>query len=212
MAEIKVYNLAGKEVEKMKVSDALFALPQNDDLIHQVYVSISGNKRQNLADTKTRGERRGSGRKPWKQKGTGRARVGSVRTPLWKKGGVAFGPNSDRNFKKKINQKMKGKAIAMVISGKAKAGEIIVVDKLELVERKTKKMLEALKNLKIAGSALISFSSNERELRITSRNINKVENILTSQLNVFDMLNSQYLIMSKESIDYLENKYGEKSN
>lgn len=197
-------------MEDMKVSDALFALPKNDDLIHQVYVAISGNRRQVLADVKTRGERAGSGKKPWKQKGTGRARVGSVRSPLWRKGGVTFGPNSDRNFKRKINQKMKAKAIAMVISGKAKEGEIIVVDKLEVSEKKTKKMAEIFKNLKISGKALIAFSNKEKELRIISRNIDKAENILTSQLNVFDMLNNKYLLMSKESVDYLEGKYGDK--
>ena len=207
MAEIKVYNLKGEEAGKMKLSDTVFSVKANDDLIHQVAVTISGNRRIVLAHTKNRGERAGSGIKPWKQKGTGRARVGSVRTPTWRKGGVAFGPRSDRNFKHKINKKMNSKAVTMVLSGKLKDGEMIVVDKFDLAEKKTKKMAEAFKNLKITGKAIIAYSGEEKDLRLASRNIKKVENILTSQLNVFDMLNSKYLVLSKESVKYLESKY-----
>src|SRR3989339_2196997 len=118
--KIEVYNLAGKKIEDIEASDAVFGLPGNDELLHQVYVAISANQRQVLAHTKTRGERAGSGKKPWRQKGTGRARVGSVRTPVWKKGGVVFGPRKDRNFSQKINQKMKAQAIRMVLAEKLK--------------------------------------------------------------------------------------------
>jgi large subunit ribosomal protein L4 len=208
MASVKVYNLEGKEMEKLELADGVFAVPRNDDLIHQVAVTIAGNQRIALAHTKNRGERAGSGKKPWKQKGTGRARVGSVRTPLWKKGGVAFGPRSERNFKHKINDKMNAKAITMVLSGKLKDSELVVIDKLELKEKKTKKMAESLNNLKIKGRMLIAFSDGEKGLRIVSRNINKVENILAAQLNVWDMLNNKYLVMSKESVKMLEDKYG----
>src|SRR4030065_2872540 len=105
MANAKVHNLEGKKTEELKLADSVFGLPDNDDLVHQVYVALMGNKRQVSADTKTRGERAGSGIKPWRQEGTGRARVGSVRTPVWKKGGVAFGPRNDRNFSQKVNKK-----------------------------------------------------------------------------------------------------------
>jgi large subunit ribosomal protein L4 len=207
MASVKVYNLEGKETEELKLDDSVFAMPVNADLIHQVVVAITGNMRTVLAHTKTRGDRAGSGKKPWKQKGTGRARVGSVRTPLWKKGGVAFGPRNDRNFKKKVNKKMNAKAIAMVLSGKIKDKELVIIDKLELKDRKTKEMAKALVNLKIKGKTLIAYSEKEKDQRMASQNIAKVENTLATQLNVLDMLSSKYLVMSKDSIKYLEKKY-----
>ncbi len=209
MAKVKIYNLEGKEVEELELSDVVFGVKRNDDLIHQVFVSISANQRQPWAHTKTRGERSGSGRKPWKQKGTGRARVGSVRTPIWRKGGIVFGPRKERNYDKKINRKMRIKAIKMVLSGKLQDGEIKVVDKLELAEKKTKTMNSILKNLNLKGRILLSFSNSEKELRMYSKNLEKVENILTNQLNVLDMLNNKYLVISKDSIKSLEDKYQE---
>lgn len=207
MANIEVYNLEGKKIETMELADSIFSLPQNDDLVHQVTVALSTNKRQVLADTKTRGERAGSGIKPWRQKGTGRARVGSVRTPVWRKGGVVFGPNSDRNFKKKITKKMNAKAIAVVLSGKLRDKELLVVDKIVFPEKKTKEAIKAINNLEIKGKTLVAFSSEEKDFRIATKNIGTVQNILTSQLNVLDMLNNKYLLVSKESIKYLEEKY-----
>jgi large subunit ribosomal protein L4 len=207
MAKIKVYNLEGKEIEEVQLSDSVFGLPKNDDLVHQIVVAMDANKRQVLADTKTRGERAGSGIKPWKQKGTGRARVGSRRTPLWKKGGVVFGPSNDRNYKQKINKKMNQKAIATVLSGKLRDLEIIVVDKLNFTEKKTKEVAKMLENFKIKGKTLLAFSNEEKDLRIASRNLAKVENILTPQLNVLEMLRNKNLLMSRESVMFLEEKY-----
>lgn len=207
MATAQVYNLEGKKKEELKLSDSVFGLPDNDVLVHQVYVALAGNKRQSIADTKTRGERAGSGIKPWRQKGTGRARVGSVRTPIWRKGGVVFGPKSDRNFKKKINKKMNAKALATVLSGKLRDEELVVLENFNLDEKKTKKMAAALKNLNRKGSILLSFSDTEKEMILTSRNLPKVKNIFTSQLNVLDILNKKNLIMTKESAKYLESKY-----
>lgn len=210
MAKVKIYNLEGKETEVLEVSDAVFGLSKNDDLVHQVFVSQYANKRQVLADTKTRGERAGSGIKPWKQKGTGRARVGSSRTPTWRGGGVAFGPTSDRNFKKKINKKVNNKAIALVLTGKLKDAEMIVLDKMEIKENKTKTMAAILKNLSIKGRMLIAFAENEKEIKLATRNIEKVQNISIKQLNVYDMLNNKNLILSKDSVKYLEEKYAPK--
>jgi len=207
MAKIKVYNLEGKEIEEMQISDSVFGLPKNDDLVHQIVVAMDANKRQVLADTKTRGERAGSGIKPWKQKGTGRARVGSRRTPLWKKGGVVFGPSNDRNYKQKINKKMNQKAIATVLSGKLKDQEIFVIDKLNFTEKKTKAVAKMLLNFKIKGKTLMAFSDGEKEFRLVSRNLAKVENILIGQLNVLDMLRHKNLFMSKESVMFLDEKY-----
>jgi large subunit ribosomal protein L4 len=208
--KIPVYNREGQEVEKMNLSDSVFGVPRNDDLIHQVLVAISGNQRQVLAHTKTRGERAGSGIKPWRQKGTGRARAGSVRSPIWKKGGIAFGPRNDRNFERKINKKMNAKAIVMVLSAKLKDGELKVIDKMELSEKKTKSMAKILANFKIEAKTLIAFAKEEKDWRAASRNIKKVTNIITDQLNVFEMLNNKFVLMSKNSVNYLENKYKKK--
>jgi len=210
MAKIKVYNLEGKVISDLELSDSVFGLPANDDLVHQVYVSLTANCRQVLADTKTRGERSGSGVKPWKQKGTGRARVGSVRTPVWRKGGVVFGPTSDRNFKKKINKKMNSKAILTVLSGKLRDKELTVVDRIELKENKTKEMAKAIINLDIKGRILMGFSEAEKKFTVASQNLPKVENIFVGQLNVLDLIKNKNLIISKESVEYLEKKYNQK--
>ncbi|MFA7319217.1 MAG: 50S ribosomal protein L4 [Parcubacteria group bacterium] len=207
--KISVYNLEGKKLEDMEVSEAVFGVKANDELVQQAFVSIQSNQRQVLAHTKNRGERAGSGIKPWKQKGTGRARVGSVRTPTWRKGGVAFGPRNDRNFKKKINKKMNTQAIKLVLSGKVKDNELKIIDKFEFKDNKTKAVAVALSKLKIASRILLSFSAAEKEARMASRNIAKAENIMTAQLNIVDMLNNKYLLMSKESVKYLEEKYAE---
>mgnify|MGYP001320325734 FL=1 len=206
MTKIKVYNLEGKEMEDLKLDDSVFGVPANNDLVHQVYVSLSANRRQILADTKTRGERAGSGIKPWRQKGTGRARVGSVRSPIWRKGGVIFGPTSERNFKKKINKKMNAKGIAITLSGKVRDNQLLVVDSFVLKERKTKKIAEALKNLKLKGSVLIGLSQKETETSLACRNMPNVMSISSRQLNVLEILNNKNLIISKESVKLLENK------
>jgi len=207
MAKVKLYNTDGKEVKEIELVDSVFGLPANDELVHQVFVSLGANQRQVLAHTKTRGERSGSGIKPWKQKGTGRARVGSSRTPTWRGGGVAFGPTNERNFKKKINKRMNAKAIATVLSAKLRDGEMIVLDKLALKEKKTKEMAQVLKNLKLKGRMLIGFATDEKDMRAYSRNIDKVNNILVEKLNVLDMLNNKNLILTQNSVKYLEEKY-----
>lgn len=205
--KVKVYNKEGKVLEEMEVSDKVFALPKNDELVHQVFEAMSANQRQVLAHTKNRGDRAGSGIKPWRQKGTGRARVGSVRTPVWKKGGVVFGPRNDRNFKKSINKKMNQKAIALVLSGKVRDEELLVIDNLEIKEKKTKEVAKILKNLKVKGKNLLAFSDKEKDLSLAGRNLEKTSVIMASQLNVADMLKNKNLIMSKESVKYLEDKY-----
>jgi large subunit ribosomal protein L4 len=205
--KISVYNIEGKKVEDIDLSDSVFGISKNDDLVHQVAVSLSANKRESIAHTKTRGERAGSGRKPWKQKGTGRARVGSVRSPIWKKGGIVFGPRSERNYKKKINSKMNIKAILSVLSGKAKDKEIYVVDKMELPEKKTKEMAKVVKNLKISGKTLLVFGKKEKDAMLASRNLKDAQNISSDQLNVLDMLSNKNMLISKESIKQIEKKY-----
>ncbi len=211
MAKLKVFNLTGKETGEVELSQKIFSLPKNNELIHQVYVSLLSNARQVIAHTKNRGERAGSGIKPWRQKGTGRARVGSVRTPLWRKGGVVFGPNKNRNFKKKVNQKMKKKALAVALSSKFSAKQIFVLENFKLAHNKTKEMARALKNLKIANNALLIFSKKEKELRLFSRNLKKIENTLASQLNVVNILNNKILIFSQDSLKELEKRFEKKA-
>jgi len=207
MAKIKIYNLEGESSGEMELSDAIFALPKNDELLQQVLVALLSNSRQVLAHAKTRAERAGSGIKPWKQKGTGRARVGSVRSPLWRKGGIIFGPTKDRNFKKKINQKMKSKALALALSGKLSEKEMIVMENFSIVEKKTKKMAEVLKNLKIKGSSLLVFSNKENEMKRFSQNLAKVKNASAGQLNVLNILNNKNIIFSRESVKELEERF-----
>jgi large subunit ribosomal protein L4 len=205
--KISVYNKEGKEVEKIELSETVFGVERNDELIHQAMVAIEANRRQVLAHTKTRGDRAGSGIKPWRQKGTGRARVGSVRTPIWRKGGIIFGPRNDRNFSKKINKKMNVKAILMVLSSKVKDKELIILDNFDVASKKTKAMAETLKNLKINKKALLAFSEAEKELRLASRNIPNTQNMMVGQLNVADMIKNKFLLLTKDSIKYLEEKY-----
>jgi large subunit ribosomal protein L4 len=205
--KISVYNTSGKEVEKIELSESVFGVERNDDLIHQAMVAIEANRRQVLAHTKTRGDRAGSGIKPWRQKGTGRARVGSVRTPIWRKGGITFGPRNDRNFSKKINKKMNTKAILMVLSSKVKDKELIILDNFDDTSKKTKVMAETLKNLKINKKALLTFSEAEKDLRLASRNIPNTQNMMVGQLNVADMIKNKFLLLTKDSIKYLEEKY-----
>jgi len=205
-----VYNLKGEKVKEIELSEKVFGVKKNDALLHQVYVSQYANRRKALAHTRDRAERAGSGIKPWRQKGTGRARVGSVRTPVWRKGGVTFGPTKERNFKKDVPKKMGRAALAVALSSKTADKEMFLVDSLSLKEAKTKLMGEAIKNLKIKGSILIGFSEKEKNMRRSSRNLPRVSNIEAKNLNVFDVLNNKNLILSEESARFLESKYGKK--
>ena len=202
-----VYNLEGKKVKDLELSEKVFNIPLNADLLHQVYVSMDANQRVAIAHTKGRGEVAGSGKKPWKQKGTGRARAGSVRSPIWRGGGIVFGPQKDRNFKKKINKKSNTRAILMALSEKLRSENLLVVDKLEAKNKKTKDIAVSLDNLKVKGSILINLAQGEKENYLYVRNIKKVKCLPIDNLNVLDIMNHKNLILSEESIKYLEKKY-----
>lgn len=207
MSKVTVYNLKGEKAGDVSLSKDVFDLPNNDALLHQAYVTISANRRQSTSHTKGVGERAGSGIKPWRQKGTGRARTGSVRNPIWRKGGVTFGPKKERNFKKNITKKMNQKAIKLALSGKVREKKLFVIDKMELPEKKTKQFALALEKIGISKSALIGFTKEEKDLHLYCRNIKKISSIPTDNLNVLDILNNDSLIVSKESIKVLEEKY-----
>ena len=205
--KIEVKNLNGEKQGELELSQDIFGVEIKDELVHQIYVSQASNRREVIAHTKTRGERQGSTKKPWKQKGTGRARVGTVRNPVWRKGGVVFGPRNDRNFKKKINKKMNQNAIKMVLTGKLKDKELIVLADNNFAQKKTKEAKELLGKLGIEGSVLWTFDKQELDNQKVSRNLDKVNNIFVDQINVYDMLNSKYLILTKDGIKSLEEKY-----
>lgn len=207
MAKVTVYNKTGKKVEDIELSDAVFGCKSNNDLLHQVYVAIEANQRQVLAHTKGVGERSGSGKKPWRQKGTGNARVGQKRNPIWRGGGIALGPTKDRNFSKDCNKKMKRKAVMVALSEKVRCGDLIVLDAMKLADNKTKEFSTVLKNLKISGKVLVALEKSDRETALASRNIGKVTNIMTENLNVFDLLNNKKLLLSKDSIKNIEEKF-----
>jgi len=207
MSKVKVYNIKGEEVKDIELSKDVFGLQSNNELVHQVYVGLTSNQRQVIASTKDKGERAGSGRKPWKQKGTGRARTGSVRNPIWRKGGIIFGPTNERNFKKKVNKKANAKAIKIVLSEKVRSGSLIILDNMEVKEKKTKSIVNIFENLKLTGKILFNLNEAEKDLYLYSRNIKNVNTVPVASLNVMDMLNNKNLVLSVDSVRYLEEKY-----
>lgn len=207
MATIAIHNQEGKKVEDLNVSDGVFGVAANNELLHQVFMVMSGNQRNPIAHTKDKSEVAGTGKKPFKQKGTGSARQGQKRNPVMKGGGVAFGPTSDRNFKRDLNKKMKQKAVMIALSEKLRSGNLIALDTLTVKEAKTKTFAEILKKLEIKGRVLVAFAQEEQEATLASRNIAKAVNTMTKDLNVMDLLNNKYLLLSKQSIAYLEAKF-----
>ena len=215
MSIVKVYNQEGKEVSEIELNEAIFGLPWNADLVYQAIRTYMANQRQIVASTKTRAQVRGGGRKPWRQKGTGRARHGSIRSPLWKGGGVTFGPTSEKNFKLKINKKMARKAFLIALSAKAKDNEILFLDNLEITSAKTREMAHIVANfpqIKTGLLVLPSFakateSKKNDMLKNACRNLSKLEAVNINNLNIFNVLKHQYLIFTKSAIEYLNKKY-----
>jgi large subunit ribosomal protein L4 len=207
MLKVEVKKLNGEKAEDLNLNQDVFGVKINEELVHQVYVAQASNQRKNIAHTKTRGERAGSGKKPWKQKGTGRARVGTASNPIWRKGGVAFGPSNERNFKKKINIKANKSAIKMVLSGKLRDSELVVLVDNNFENKKTKFAQTFLNKLNVNEKVLWVFDKKELENQKVSRNLEKVKNIFVDKLNVYDMLNTKYLFVTKEGIKNLEEKY-----
>ncbi len=210
--KIEVKNLAGKKESDIILSDTVFGVPANDGLVHQVYVAQSANRRSGSAHTKTRDQRRGGGKKPWKQKGTGNARTGSIRNPIWRGGGVMFGPDKSRNFSKKINGKQKQKALAIALSDKVREGKLVVVSSLVIENNKTKKFSDALEALGIDKTVVVGFSQEETPSYRALKNIPRTNGLPAEQLNVFDIANAQYILLSKEAVSGIEERYASKSD
>lgn len=205
MLKVKVYNMKGEVVGEEKLDPALFGVEIKPGLIHEVVVAQKANVRQILAHTKDRGEVRGGGRKPWRQKGTGRARHGSIRSPIWRGGGVTFGPTKERNFKQKINKKARRKALLMCLSDKVVNKKLLLLDQLKLPEIKTKLMTKILENLPCKGkSVMIALSNYDPKIIKSASNLPKVCTIEVRNLNVYDLLIHEYFLAPLETIKALE--------
>ncbi|MFH1712254.1 MAG: 50S ribosomal protein L4 [Patescibacteria group bacterium] len=208
MAEVKLYNIEGKESGKLNLPDALFAVAVDPGLVHEVIIVQEANGRSNLAHTKDRSEVRGGGRKPWRQKGTGRARHGSRRSPIWSGGGVTFGPRNIQNFFKKINKKVRRKALAMLLSDKVADEKFIAVEDYKLPEAKTihvAKMRAALPG--VGRSTLIITTSEDADLRRAAKNVPKTETIGAKSLNARDLAKYEYVVASKAAIEVIKETY-----
>ena len=206
--EIKVFDTNAKEVGVMEVPESVFAVDYNEPLIHQIVVAQLANKRQGTKSALTRTEVRGGGIKPWRQKGTGRARQGSIRAPQWIHGGVVFAPKP-RDFRKKINKKMKDAAMRSVLSQKLREGSIIVVDKFEIEAPKTKFVAAILDNLSVTKSALLLLNGNNPDIVRASRNIEKLTTADVALANVYDIVRADKCIVTKEAVQAIAEVYAQ---
>ena len=206
MPKIDVYNIEGKKVNDVELKEDIFGIIPNEELVHSVIVNYLANQRQGTQSTKTRAEVRGGGKKPWRQKGTGRARQGSIRAPQWIKGGIALGPKP-RSYKYTVNKKERRLAIKSVLSSKVLEKELTVVDKLEVKEIKTKTMVKALADMKVEGKTLIILPENNKNVLMSSRNIEGVKTIVANNINIFDLLKYTNLILPVDTVKKLEEVY-----
>lgn len=220
MAKTTVYNQAGDKVKEIELNPKVFGVEVKPEVVSQAINIQQANARAVLAHAKDRSEISGGGRKPWRQKGTGRARHGSIRSPLWRGGGVTFGPSNDRNFELKINKKEKRKALLMGLSDKAAHDKVIVLDAFSLEEAKTKKFNDVLKNLKLREVKPGKDEKKKPEPRVlvvlpekneaaykASRNIVKADTILANNLNVADVVKAQYLVIPESAISVIEKTF-----
>jgi len=206
MPKVDVYDLKGKKVSDIELAESVFGIEPNENIVHSVLLNYLANQRQGTQSTKTRAEVSGGGKKPWRQKGTGRARQGSIRAPQWIKGGIALGPKP-RSYKYTVNKKERRLAIKSILSSKVLEKELTVVDKLEVKEIKTKTMVKALSDLKVEGKTLIVLPENNKNVLMSSRNIEGVKTITANNINVFDLLKYTNLILSVDTVKKLEEVY-----
>ena len=206
MPKIDVYDIQGKKVSTVDLKDEIFGIEPNEAVVHSVLVNFLANQRQGTQSTKTRAEVSGGGRKPWRQKGTGRARQGSIRAPQWIKGGIALGPKP-RSYKYTVNKKEKRLAIKSCLSSKVLEKELTVVDSLPLKEIKTKEMIKALNNLKVEGKTLILLPEKNETVQKSARNIEGVKTTLVNTINVYDLLKYKNLVITLDTVKKLEEVY-----
>ncbi len=206
MPKIDVYSVEGKKVKEIELKEEIFGIEPNEAVVHSVLVNFLANQRQGTQSTKTRAEVRGGGRKPWRQKGTGRARQGSIRAPQWVKGGIALGPKP-RSYKYTVNRKERRLAIKSMLSSKVLEKELVVVDALDLKEIKTKEMAKILNNLKVEGKTLILLPEKNENVQKSARNIENVKTTLVNTINVYDLLKYKNLVITLDTVKKLEEVY-----
>ena len=206
MPKVDVYDINGKKVSDVELNENVFGIEPNETIVHAVLVNYLANQRQGTQSTKTRSEVRGGGRKPWRQKGTGRARQGSIRAPQWIKGGIALGPKP-RSYRYTVNKKEKRLAIRSVLSSKVLENKLTVVDKLELAEIKTKSMVNAMNNLKLEGKTLVILPEKNLNVQASTRNIEGAKAILANTINVYDLLRYTNLVLTLDTVKKLEEVY-----
>ena len=206
MPKVDVLDIKGKKVSDIQLADSIFGIEPNEGIVHSVLVNYLANQRQGTQSTKTRAEVRGGGRKPWRQKGTGRARQGSIRAPQWIKGGIALGPKP-RSYRYRVNKKERRLAMKSVLSSKVIEKQLTVVDKLEIKEIKTKTMVKALSDLKVEGKTLIILPEKNQNVLMSARNIEGVKVITMNTINIFDLLNYTNLILPVDTVKKLEEVY-----
>jgi large subunit ribosomal protein L4 len=208
MPSIKVYKMDGTEAGTIKLSDKVFGAEYREELIHQAVVTRLANERQGTKSTLTRTEVRGGGRKPWRQKGTGNARQGSIRAPQWIKGGVVFAPKS-RDFSKDMNKKAKIAALISALSKKVADGELLVVDKLEVKDGKTKEMVAFQKALNLDKTAVVVMDNADEKVILAARNVEKLSTLPVEQISTYEVVANAKVVLTKEAVKKIEEAYGE---
>ena len=206
MPSIDVVDMNGKKVSTQKLNEAVFGIEPNEAIVHSVLVNFLANQRQGTQSTKTRSEVRGGGKKPWRQKGTGRARQGSIRAPQWIKGGIALGPKP-RSYKYRVNKKERQLAIRSLLSSKVLEKDLIVVDKFEVKDIKTKVVAESLKNLKVSDKTYIVLPASDAKVQKSARNIENVKTGTVNTINVYDLLKYKTLVLTVDTVKKLEEVY-----
>ena len=206
MPKVDVLSVDGKKVKELELNENVFGIEPNENIVHSVIVNYLANQRQGTQNTKTRAEVSGGGRKPWRQKGTGRARQGSIRAPQWIKGGIALGPRP-RSYSYKMNKKEKRLAIKSILSSKVAEKELVVLDKLELKEIKTANMVKVLNNVKAEGKTLILLPANNENVCKSSRNIEGVKTLTVDTINAYDLVKYNNLVVTEDTVKKLEEVY-----
>lgn len=206
MPKVDIYNISGQVVGNLELNDNIFGVEINPEVMHMAVVNQLANARQGTQSTKTKSEVRGGGRKPWKQKGTGRARQGSIRSAQWIKGGIVLGPKP-RSYRYTLPKKVKRLALKSALSSKVNSNEILVLDNLQFETCKTKQMINVLTNLKVASSALVVLGDKNDNVALAARNIPGVKTAYVNTINVFDVLKFDKFIITKEAVEKVEEVY-----
>ncbi|HUW63744.1 MAG TPA: 50S ribosomal protein L4 [Spirochaetia bacterium] len=208
MPSVSMFNMEGEQVGTLELSEAVFGVPVNEAVLHEVVVMQMANRRRGTADTKTRGEVRGGGRKPWRQKGTGRARAGSSRSPIWRGGGIVFGPHP-RDYRYKVPAKVRRLALKSALSAKVAGGDLVVLDQLQFERPRTKDMVRVLEKLSVTGQALVVTAVPEENVNLSARNIPGIKPMEARNVNVYEVLKHTKLVITADAVASLEGVLGQ---